>query len=100
MKTKIFKHAALSAVIIAGMSFGGMKAYDYSYARRVNSDDAMLQANVEALSQIEAEMGKKPTPSQTPCLLYEGDSLVVGHLSECKEKASINKPCVEGVCMH
>lgn len=57
MKTKIFKHAALSAVILAGMGYGGMKAYDYSHARRVNSEDAMLIANVEALSDEEGTWG-------------------------------------------
>ena len=66
MKTKIFKHAALAAVILAGMGFSGFKAYDYSYAKRVNSDNAMLIANIEALTQDEDETwGYKP--SYPPC---------------------------------
>jgi len=38
---------AVSAIAV----FGGVKAYDYSYGKRVNSEDSMLIANVEALSE-------------------------------------------------
>ena len=51
MRTKNFLRATLLAATLVVAGYGGMKAYDYSYAKRVNSDDNMLMANVEALSE-------------------------------------------------
>jgi len=43
-----------------------MKAYEHSYGQKVNSDESMLMANVEALTQGEEEKyGYNPTT--TPC---------------------------------
>ena len=53
MSTKNFLRATLLAATLVVAGYGGMKAYDYSYARKVNSDDAMLIANIEALTQDE-----------------------------------------------
>ena len=53
MKKISFLRATLLAATLVVAGYGGMKAYDYSYAKRVNSDDAMLIANVEALSDGE-----------------------------------------------
>ena len=53
MRTKNILRATLLAATLVVAGYGGMKAYDYSYAKRVNSDDAMLIANIEALTQDE-----------------------------------------------
>lgn len=53
MRKTRFSRATLVAATLVVAGYGGMKAYDYSYARRVNSDDAMLIANIEALSDGE-----------------------------------------------
>lgn len=51
MRTKNILRATLLAATLVVAGYGGMKAYDYSYAKSVNSDDAMLMLNVEALTQ-------------------------------------------------
>ena len=53
MKKISFLRATLLAATLVVAGYGGMKAYDYSYAKRVNCDDAMLMLNVEALSDEE-----------------------------------------------
>lgn len=53
MRKKTFLRATLLAAALVVAGYGVMKAYDYSYARRVNSDDAMLIANIEALTENE-----------------------------------------------
>ena len=60
MKKTTSLRATLLAATLVVAGYGGMKAYDYSYAKRVNSDDAMLIANVEALSDGEDD-------PQLPC---------------------------------
>ena len=52
-KTRLSRATLVAATLVVA-GYGGMKAYDYSYARRVNSDDAMLIANVEALTEMES----------------------------------------------
>ena len=55
MKKTSFLRATLLAATLVVAGYGGMKAYDYSYAKKVNSNDAMLIANVEALTEGEDE---------------------------------------------
>ena len=55
MRTKNFLRATLLAATLVVAGYGGMKAYDYSYAKRVNNDDAMLMANIEALTDGEEQ---------------------------------------------
>ena len=50
MRKKRFLRATLLAATLVAAGYGGMKAYDYAYGKSVNSDDAMLIANVEALT--------------------------------------------------
>ena len=53
MKKFSFLRAASVAATLVVAGYGGMKAYDYSYGKRVNSKDNMLMQNIEALSDGE-----------------------------------------------
>jgi len=76
MRTKNILRATLLAATLVVAGYGGMKAYDYSYARRVNSDDAMLMLNVEALTQD----GEQSTCSVT-AKCFTPDSVEYGTVS-------------------
>ena len=52
MRTKNFLRATLLAATLVVAGYGGMKAYNYAYAKRVNSGDNMLMQNIEALTQV------------------------------------------------
>jgi len=52
---KNFKKSFLLMLALTIATFGGVKAYDNSYGKRVGNEDSMLLANVEALTDGEGQ---------------------------------------------
>jgi len=95
MKKKTFLTTlSIAAVAIVSLC-GGIKVYE----NHAYENHALLMANIEALSQLEAVMGKTATPGQVTCNIYKGDKLVTGRKSVCEQAANINVACVPDVCM-
>lgn len=83
--------------MVAVLAFiGGRVAYNKLDTLHEN---VLLMENVEALTLPEAIVGRTPTPGQTICIIYYGDSLVSGRVSVCEQAAPLNKSCVPGICM-
>ena len=51
-KTRLSRATLVAATLVVA-GYGGMKAYDYSYGRNVNSKDNLLMQNIEALGRGE-----------------------------------------------
>lgn len=86
MEKKNFLRATLLAATLVVAGYGGIKAYDYSHAKKVNSDDAMLIANIEALTDGEDEGGNPcPDPYDVP-----------DHYIQCSSSTATETCTIEG----
>ena len=65
MRTKNFLRATLLAATLVVAGYGGMKAYDYSYARRVNRMSRLMMENVEALTTDGEDVPQLPCDPET-----------------------------------
>lgn len=87
---------AMMTTAFAFIGFGARVAYD---GLNTSHENDLLMENVEALAQLEAVVGRTPTPGSTTCTVYQGDSLVQGKKSVCEQAAPLNKSCIPDICM-
>ena len=65
MKKTTSLRATLLAATLVVAGYGGMKAYDYSYGKRVSNKEKIFLENVEAITRGEIDLGYDPVV--TPC---------------------------------
>ena len=81
--------------VVAIATFVGTK----TLKSNAHEENSLLAQNVEALSDVEAIMGREATPSTTNCYVYKGGKLVTGKKAVCEKAANINVACVKDVCI-
>ena len=65
-----------ATLVVAG--YGGVKAYDYSYGKKVNHRDFLLLENVEAVTRGENDLGYNPVVAPCPKPIEYKSSITCG----------------------
>ena len=88
-KTRLSRATLVAATLVVA-GYGGMKAYDYSYAKRVNRMSRLMMENVEALT-TDGEEYVVTCSSGTDGACYKQDTENPYH---CSADGTTHYPCI------